>query len=149
MVPGGFVVLGLGYALFVSRAVPNKTVRMVSQALALVPGVALYVAMKPASFAGESLVKLSTSQWVALLTGAAAAVAYGMFWNSANAHPTRAMALDLSEFESIWGKKSAPEDATEDVEATAEAKPKKQPKQPKQKAAEGEAPAEKPAAEAG
>ncbi|MCC6647920.1 MAG: prolipoprotein diacylglyceryl transferase [Polyangiaceae bacterium] len=124
MVPGGLVVLGLAYAVFMSRAVENKALRAATQALALVPGVALYVALKPATFAGEALVKLSTSQWVALLTGTAAAVAYGMFWNSAKAHPTRAMALDLSGFHELSG-------AVPEVAAEAEEPKKKQKKRAK------------------
>ena len=147
MVPGGLFVLGLGYTVFVSRAVGNKAVRTVTQALALVPGVALYFVMKPASFAGESLVKLSTSQWVALLTGTAAAIAYGMFWNSASAHPTRAMALDLTDYYEISGKSpdgDAPDDAATDGE-----KPKKKKKKKADEAEEKAEGEEKPAAEAG
>ncbi len=141
MVPGGLLVLGVAYAVFMSRAVANKGLRAATQALALVPGVALYVAMKPASFAGEALVKLSTSQWVALLTGTAAAVAYGVFWNSANAHPARAMALDLSGFYEVGGKPPEPDAEPE----AAEEQPKKKRKQREKsdaKPAESDAPVE-------
>lgn len=147
MVPGGLVVLGLGYTIFVSRAVANPTVRLVTQALALVPGVALYFAMKPASFAGEALVKLSTSQWVALLTGTAAAIAYGAFWNSANAHPNRAMALDLSGFYEVSGKR--PEGDEEAADAEDAEKPKKKPKKRDTEEEKATGDEEKPAAEAG
>ncbi len=95
MIPGGLLLFGLGYAFFISRAVENKGLRAASQIAAIVPAVVLFLAMRPPSFADELLVRLSTSQWVGLLTGLAAAFAYATFWDAAKAHPAQAMALDL------------------------------------------------------
>lgn len=95
LVPGGMLALALAYIFFVARAFENKTVRVVTQVLALLPAVLLYVSLKPPTFGDQVLVKLSTSQWVALITGVAAAIAYGTFWDAAKAHPERAMALGL------------------------------------------------------
>ncbi|RZI95982.1 MAG: prolipoprotein diacylglyceryl transferase, partial [Rubrivivax sp.] len=95
LVPGGALLMALGYIFFVARAVENKTLRIVSQVVSLLPAIGLFLALKPPSFGEQVLVKLSTSQWVALLTGVAAAVAYGTFWDASRAHPERAMALDL------------------------------------------------------
>lgn len=95
LVPGGMLALALGYIFFVARAFENKTVRVVTQVLSLLPAVLLYVSLKPPTFGDQVLVKLSTSQWVALITGVAAAIAYGTFWDAAKAHPERAMALGL------------------------------------------------------
>jgi phosphatidylglycerol---prolipoprotein diacylglyceryl transferase len=93
LVPGGLLFFGLAYILFVARAIPQPALRVVTQAVALVPAAAMFVALRPANFVEANLVRLSTSQWVALLTGVAAAVAYGAFWNMAKAHPEQAMAL--------------------------------------------------------
>lgn len=95
LVPGGALLLALGYIFFVARAVENKTLRIVSQAASLLPALGLYLALKPPSFGEQVLVKLSTSQWVAVITGVAAAIAYGTFWDASRSHPERAMALDL------------------------------------------------------
>jgi hypothetical protein len=43
-------------------------------------------------------VQLSTSQWVAVLTAVPAAIAYGIYFKAAQAHPESAMALNLEEF---------------------------------------------------
>jgi phosphatidylglycerol:prolipoprotein diacylglycerol transferase len=107
LVPGGLLVLGLGYVVFVSRAVKNDAVRAVSQILAVVPAIALFVYLKPASFADAMLVRLSTSQWVALITGVAAAFAYGTFWNAAKAHPASAMDLGLGPYLAATGQTPA------------------------------------------
>lgn len=137
LVPGGLLLLGLAYIFFVSKAVENKALRAVTQALIMVPAIALFVSLKPPGFADQVLVRLSTSQWVALLTGLAAAVAYSTFWDAAKAHPEQAMALNLpKEFsaEGTEGAESAEgaEDAA-DPGKDAEAKPKKRKKKKKAK----------------
>ncbi len=95
IVPGGLLLLALGYIFFVARAVENRGLRVVTQAVAVLPAVGLYLALRPPSFGEAVLVRLSTSQWVAVLTGIAAAIAYGTFWDAARAHPERAMELGL------------------------------------------------------
>jgi phosphatidylglycerol:prolipoprotein diacylglycerol transferase len=158
LVPGGLFLMGLAYVFFVARAVENKNVRALTQVLAMVPSIALFVYLKPPSFADQALVKLSTSQWVALLTGLAAAVAYMTFFNAAKAHPERAMALGLEEF---WADhpeqapqeyKDALAEAEKDEAEAAEEAPVKKKKKKKRKpvveesapegdAAEGDEPA--------
>ena len=77
MIPIGLGLLGLGYIAGIAPAIRSAMVRRVSQGVALVPALVVYVVLRPASFTDQALVKLSTSQWVALLTGGAAALAYG------------------------------------------------------------------------
>jgi phosphatidylglycerol---prolipoprotein diacylglyceryl transferase len=124
IVPGGLLLLGLAYIFFVARAVENDAVRIGSQLVALVPAIVLYVYLKPPSFAEHALVKLSTSQWVAVITGCAAAFAYSTFWNIANAHPDRAMALGLEEYNRAHGIEE-PEAEEEEVVAPRPKKRKK------------------------
>ncbi|MCS6901166.1 MAG: prolipoprotein diacylglyceryl transferase [Myxococcales bacterium] len=130
LVPGGLFLLALGYIFFISRALTNKVLRVVTQVAILVPAVALYLLLRPASFAEQVLVRLSTSQWVALLTGMAAAIAYGTFWDAAKAHPERAMALNLP------GQEPPAEEVNEEAP-----RPKKRKKKKKEKVVE-DAPAE-------
>ena len=103
IVPGGLLLLGLAYAVFISRAIKNPGARAASQILSLVPAIVLFMYLKPASFADETVVKLSTSQWVALITGVAAAVAYGTFFTAAKAHPEAAMDMGLAEYNEDHG----------------------------------------------
>ena len=126
LVPGGLLLLGLGYVLFVSRAVKNDAIRAGTQLLAIAPAIALFLYLKPASFADAMLVRLSTSQWVALITGVAAAFAYGTFWNAAKAHPAAAMDLGLGPYYAAQGIEdpNAPP-ATEEELAEEAPRPKK------------------------
>jgi len=133
LIPGGLLLLALGYIFFVARAVENKGLRIATQALVLAPVVALYVSLKPASFADQVLVRLSTSQWVALLTGVAAAIAYSTFWDAAKAHPERALDLGLP------GEPPADAPADEENPAPKKRKKKKKAQAQAESPAEGEA----------
>jgi phosphatidylglycerol:prolipoprotein diacylglycerol transferase len=139
LIPGGLLLLALAYIFFVSRAVEHKALRAVTQAAVLVPAVALYTSLRPATFADQVLVRLSTSQWVALLTGVAAAIAYGTFWDAAKAHPERAMELNLP------GQEPTADEAEEDAP-----RPKKRKKKKKktEEAPADEAPADEGAPQA-
>ncbi|HEU4407368.1 MAG TPA: prolipoprotein diacylglyceryl transferase family protein [Polyangiaceae bacterium] len=133
LVPGGLFLLAAAFAFGMARAVPERF-RLIARVAAFVPAVALYLALRPPNFADQALVKLSTSQWVAVLTGAAAAVAYGIFYDAAKAHPKRAMALGLEAFYAKYGRAGAAS-AAEASEAEAASAPKKSGKKKKRKAA--------------
>jgi hypothetical protein len=72
--------------------------RKLTQIVALVPPVVAYLLLKPPSFADQTLVQLSTSQWVAILTAVPAAITYGVYFKAAEAHPESALAVNLDEF---------------------------------------------------
>lgn len=101
LVPAGLLALGIGYAVGVSKAVENRQVRAATQVLAMIPAVVAYVAMKPQDFEKAAVVMLSTSQWVAVITGVAAAIFYGMYLDAANARPGGAMLLPLDEIAGV------------------------------------------------
>jgi phosphatidylglycerol:prolipoprotein diacylglycerol transferase len=132
IVPGGLILMGLGWALFMSKAVQNQVVRGVSQFLAFVPGVAAFLVLKRPNF-DEHVVQLSTSQWVALITGVAAAIAYGTFWDAAKAHPRRAMALGIEE-----PAAPAPIDDSADEEDAPKPKKKRKKRRAQESSATGE-----------
>jgi phosphatidylglycerol---prolipoprotein diacylglyceryl transferase len=137
IVPGGLFLLAAAFAFGMARAVPDRY-RLVARVAAFAPSAALYLMMRPPNFADQVLVKLSTSQWVAVLTGVAAAVAYGIFYDAAKAHPQRAMSLGLEPFYAKYGKGGARPAAAAPAVADADAEkagalPKKSGKKKKKK----------------
>lgn len=95
LLPLGLALFALGYTLGFSKMIENDIVRKVTQVLSFVPAVALYIALKPESFATSTAIQFSTSQAVALSTGFAAALAFTAYNSAAEAHPGSAMALRL------------------------------------------------------
>jgi phosphatidylglycerol:prolipoprotein diacylglycerol transferase len=98
MISGGLLVFALSYIFFMAPSVGDPTMRKMTQVIAVVPAVVAFLLMRPASFADQTLLQFSTSQWVALLTAVPAALAYGVYFKAAEAHPASALALDLDEF---------------------------------------------------
>ncbi|MET0593699.1 MAG: prolipoprotein diacylglyceryl transferase [Polyangiaceae bacterium] len=98
MISSGLLVFALAYIVFMAPSVGDATMRKMTQVIALVPAVVAFLILRPASFADQTLVQFSTSQWVALLTAIPAAIAYGIYFKAAEAHPSSALALDLDEF---------------------------------------------------
>jgi phosphatidylglycerol:prolipoprotein diacylglycerol transferase len=93
LIPGALLVLAAAYAYGPARSIANVTFRRLTQVLAVVPALALYFLLKPASFAATTPIQLSTSQWIAVLTGVAAAVVWGTLLDSARNNPEAAMSL--------------------------------------------------------
>ena len=98
MIAGGLLVFALSYIFFMAPSVSDPTMRKMTQVIAVVPAVVAFLLMRPASFAEQTLLQFSTSQWVALLTAVPAALAYGVYFKAAEAHPASALAVDLDEF---------------------------------------------------
>jgi phosphatidylglycerol---prolipoprotein diacylglyceryl transferase len=130
-VAGALFLFAIAYAVFMAPSVSDATMRKMTQVVAFVPAVIAYLLLQPESFADQTLVQLSTSQWVAMLTAIPAAVAYGVYMKAAEAHPESAMALHLEEYEAAFGAKTkgaeaqadaapAPEKPAAEVEATKE-----------------------------
>jgi phosphatidylglycerol:prolipoprotein diacylglycerol transferase len=125
----GLLIFAGAYAVFMAPSIEEPTMRKLTQIVAFVPPVVAYLLLKPPSFADQTLVQLSTSQWVALLTAVPAAVAYGIYFKAAQAHPESALALNLDEFyklhpEAVPGAKKEGEAAKESSEkSTRDAEP--------------------------
>jgi phosphatidylglycerol:prolipoprotein diacylglycerol transferase len=98
VIAGGLLIFAGAYAFFMAPSIEDATMRKLTQVVAFVPPVVAYLLLRPPSFADQTLVQLSTSQWVAVLTAVPAAVAYGIYFKAAQAHPESAMALNLEEF---------------------------------------------------
>jgi len=98
MIAGGLLLFALAYIVFMAPSVSDATMRKMTQVIALVPAVVAFLLLRPASFAEQTLLQFSTSQWVALLTAIPAAMAYGVYFKAAEAHPESALAVNLDEF---------------------------------------------------
>ncbi len=95
ILPGALAALALAYAVGIAPTLKEVVLRRVTQVAAFVPAVVAYLVLRPETFGEQSLVQLSTSQWVALLTAVPAAIAYGIYAKAAAAHPGSAMTLGL------------------------------------------------------
>ncbi|HQP35049.1 MAG TPA: prolipoprotein diacylglyceryl transferase [Polyangiaceae bacterium] len=98
LIPGALALFAIGYAISFARAIDNVTMRRLTQVISFVPAIVAYLALKPASYVSSEMAQLSTSQWVGVATAVAVAIAFGVFWKVAEAHPEQAMALDLTGF---------------------------------------------------
>jgi phosphatidylglycerol---prolipoprotein diacylglyceryl transferase len=118
MISGGLFIFAVAYVVFMAPSVADGTMRKMTQIIAFVPAVVAFLLLRPASFAEQTLVQLSTSQWVAILTAIPAAVAYLVFFKAAEAHPASAMAIDLTEFYALHpeARPKESDDQTDDKE---------------------------------
>jgi phosphatidylglycerol:prolipoprotein diacylglycerol transferase len=98
LIASGLLIFAGVYAFFIAPSIEEPTMRKLTQIVAFVPAVFFYMVLKPPSFGDQTLVQLSTSQWVAILTAVPAAVTYGIYFKAAQAHPESALALNLDEF---------------------------------------------------
>ena len=145
LIPGALLVFAVAYAYGPARSITNVTVRRATQVLAAVPAIALYFLMKPASFATSTTIQLSTSQWIALATGVAAAVVWGTLLDSARKNPEAAMSLgEGATLEQEDADAPAAEEDEEEREVVVEKKKKKKKKRKAKKAKVVEADADEP-----
>jgi len=88
------LVMSIAFVFGVSLGITNAKVRTVSRVLAFVPPVVAFLALRPASFAKQQAVQLSTSQWIGLLSAVVCAYFYAKFWETARKSPKLAMGID-------------------------------------------------------
>jgi hypothetical protein len=89
----------------ISLGIVNKRARMVARVLALVPPVAAYIILKPASFAQTVPYQLSTSQLIGVGSGLVVSFFYARFWEDARKNPRLAMSLgDVASIRRLRGE---------------------------------------------
>ena len=93
VLPAAALAFGLAFAFGPARSIARDNLRRGAQALALVPAPLLYLLLKPTSFAQGVAVQLSTSQWIGLGTGVAAALVWGTLFEASKKNPEAAMSL--------------------------------------------------------
>ena len=122
MISGGLLVFAIAYIVCMAPSIGDPTMRKMTQVIALVPPCSCaYLLLKPASFADQEPIQLSTSQWVALLTAVPAAIAYMVYFKAAEAHPDSALALNLDEFYAAHPEQKPGAAVDEEVEKGADA----------------------------
>jgi phosphatidylglycerol:prolipoprotein diacylglycerol transferase len=130
LIPVCVGLLGLGYAFGVAPRIASPLLRTVSQIVALVPPVWLFVATRPAEFETVAPIQLSTSQFVGFASGLAACAGFWILNRAALDHPDLAMALP--DFSAYTDKPAEDElgDDEEEERRPRPAAPKKAPKKP-------------------
>lgn len=96
LLPLSLAAFAIAYSASLARSIADKTLRTVTQIVAFIPAIVVFLVLRPGSFATAALIQLSTSQWVALTTGIAAAIAYAIFHKAAELHPESSMAVGLT-----------------------------------------------------
>ncbi|MBI4954983.1 MAG: prolipoprotein diacylglyceryl transferase [Myxococcales bacterium] len=94
LVTGALALFALGLTRILA-VIERVHLRRALSVLAFAPAVAAFFLYRPGAFVEAEVVSLSTSQFIALLTGLAAAAAFAVFHKAALAHPESAMALAL------------------------------------------------------
>jgi phosphatidylglycerol---prolipoprotein diacylglyceryl transferase len=122
-----FIGFAIAYSVGLARMIRGGPLRGLTQAVAFVPAVVLFVKLQPDAFATVPKIQLSTSQAVGLVTGVASMLAFAMFHRAALANPRGAMALpDFSRFEDDGQDEG--EDEGEEASSDASPKPASDPR---------------------
>lgn len=135
-VSGALLVMSLAFVFGVSLGIANPKVRSASRVVAFIPPVVAFLALRPISFAKQTTVQLSTSQWIGLISAVLVAYFYARFWEVARRSPKLAMGLsslgDIKPTEDDLAPRRRKRDDDEDGEGgddaaddEEEAKPKK------------------------
>jgi phosphatidylglycerol---prolipoprotein diacylglyceryl transferase len=96
-IPLCLLLMALGFVFGISLGIVNERGRTFARALAFVPPVVAYVALKPASFAQTEAYQLSTSQLIGLLSALVVSYFYARFWEQARKNPRLAMSVGDAE----------------------------------------------------
>jgi phosphatidylglycerol:prolipoprotein diacylglycerol transferase len=133
--PIALMVMALAFVFGLSNIFTEKNnVRTIVRSIAILIPFGVFLAMKPAQYQLAPPVQLSTSQWVAIITGALAAAWYRIGHDSAHADPVAAADLgegvqDLLDAEAAaeegGSTESEEETSEEESEEEEEAAPKK------------------------
>jgi phosphatidylglycerol:prolipoprotein diacylglycerol transferase len=128
-IPLCLLLMGLGFVFGISLGIVNPRARTAARALAFVPPVVAYLALKPASFAQTVPYQLSTSQLIGLTSALVVAFFYARFWEQARKTPKLAMSLgDAAAIRALklaesGGKAEDEEEEEEEEEEDAEESP--------------------------
>jgi phosphatidylglycerol:prolipoprotein diacylglycerol transferase len=97
LVASGLAIFALAFGLGPGASITDQKLRIVSRVFAGLLPVAALAALRPGTSEVEGLGRLSTSQWIALFTAVASAIAWARLSKAASADPARAMSLDMSD----------------------------------------------------
>jgi phosphatidylglycerol:prolipoprotein diacylglycerol transferase len=110
--PGAFLAFAIAYTVGLSLSIANPAIRTVTRVLSFVPCVVALIALHPPAFAPAVDMKLSTSQWIAVITAVLVSVFYMRFFRDAARTPL--LAMSLGEFEEIERAKAKADTAADE-----------------------------------
>jgi phosphatidylglycerol:prolipoprotein diacylglycerol transferase len=121
-IPFCLLLMALAFTFGISLGIANQRTRTLARALAFLPPIVAYVALKPATFAQTVPYQLSTSQLIGLLSALVVAYFYMRFWEQARKHPAIAMSIgDPAAIAELKGEMPAQGKAEgEELDETAE-----------------------------
>jgi phosphatidylglycerol:prolipoprotein diacylglycerol transferase len=125
--PLALIAFGGAFAYGPARSIRKLNAQRAAQLLALVPAIVAFLLLKPASFAADTLIQLSTSQFIALATAIASGVAWAVLFQNAEKDPESAMRIEAPGAEPAAEPRAA------------EAEPAAEPSRPKRKPAKAAA----------
>ncbi len=142
--PIALMVMALAFVFGLSNIFTEKNnIRTIVRSVAILIPFGVFLAMKPAQFQDAPPVQLSTSQWVAIITGALAAAWYRIGHDNAHADPVAAAELgdgvqDLLDAEAAAeeGGSAADEEERSESEESTEDEPASQKPSTAKKSAE-------------
>jgi phosphatidylglycerol:prolipoprotein diacylglycerol transferase len=124
-VPACLLLLAIGFVFGISLGISNERARTVARALAFLPPVVAYLALRPASFAQTTAYQLSTSQLIGVLSALTVSYFYARFWEQARKNPRMAMSVgDAASIAALKGmaeEGEAEEDESDDEPEEADA----------------------------
>ncbi len=92
-IPLCLLLMGIGFVFGISLGIVHTRARNFARALAFVPPIVAYLALKPATFAQTEPYQLSTSQLIGLASALTVSFFYARFWEQARKAPKIAMSL--------------------------------------------------------
>jgi phosphatidylglycerol:prolipoprotein diacylglycerol transferase len=99
LMAGSLFIFAVAFAYGPALSIANERLRTVARIGAFVPAIALYLALRPATFGTIQIVKLSTSQAIGLFSACAVSFFYARYWLESKRNPEAAMDLGLPEEE--------------------------------------------------
>ncbi len=94
LISGALLVMSVAFVFGISLGITNAKIRTVSRVIAFIPPIVAFIVLRPASFAKQQAVQLSTSQWIGILSAVVCAYFYAKFWETARKSPKLAMGLE-------------------------------------------------------
>ncbi len=92
-IPLMLFLMSVGFIFGLSRIVPKEQIRNLFRIISLVPSIAAFFLLKPASFSTPVGVRLTLSQWIAFASTLSLSFLFAHLWQEARRQPKLAMSL--------------------------------------------------------
>lgn len=89
--PVALALFAVAFIFGIALSIRSEQARLAARVVAGVVPVAAFLVLKPVSFAKQTSIQLSTSQWIGLVSALVCAYFYAKFWDEARRKPRAAM----------------------------------------------------------